>query len=256
MDTKKTCYLFFDLDGTVISHDGALSDANLQAMLAVQKLGHKLILNTGRSRGGYMLKNADAARVIPWDGTCFSTADITFEGRLIYEKAVSKADFDIWLEYCMEHRFDVRYCGREEQVLWEFASYPEPLTDAQKVAWREKAALEFERNVLTNLSIMGVLDERTFPKSSLNIFQLPAYADLFPAGCNKGQIILDFCNTLGVSIEQCACFGDSNNDLDMFRVCPTSVCMKEAPQALVDASTYHAKTENGVAEGLHMLFGV
>ena len=100
MDTQKTCYLFFDLDGTVISHDGALSDANLQAMLAAQRLGHKLILNTGRSRGGYMLKNADAARVIPWDGTCFSASDIIYEGRLLYENGVSWEDFSSWLEYC------------------------------------------------------------------------------------------------------------------------------------------------------------
>ena len=61
---------------------------------------------------------------------------------------------------------------------------------------------------------------------------------------------------MGVSLDQCVGFGDSSNDVDMLRVCPTGICMKNSPQALIDVATYHAKTENGVAEGLHMLFGV
>jgi hypothetical protein len=32
--------------------------------------------------------------------------------------------------------------------------------------------------------------------------------------------------------------------------------MKDSPQSFIDVSTYHAKTENGVAEALHKLFGV
>ncbi|MBQ7347751.1 MAG: HAD family phosphatase [Clostridia bacterium] len=256
MDTTKTCYLFFDLDGTVLNHNYELTKENLDAMLKARSLGHKLILNTGRSRGGYLLKNADAARVIPWDGTCFSSADITFEGNLLYENAVSKSDFEIWLEYCMEHRLDMSYCGREEQVLWEFGKYSEPMTEEQKNEWRKKSKIAFEQNILTNISIMGILDEETLPETGLSVYQLPTYADLFPAGCNKGSVVRTFCDKLGVSLEQCVGFGDSNNDVDMLIICPTGVCMLKSPQALIDVATYHAKTENGVAEGLHYLFGV
>ena len=256
MDQQKTCYLFFDLDGTVITHDGRLAQETLDAMQKVQALGHKLILNTGRSRGGYLLKNADAARAIPWDGTCFSSADIIFEGKLLYENAVSKGDFLAWLEYCMKHRLDVRYCGREEQVLWEFSQYAMPLTEAEKNGWRKTAEVAFRENVLTNLSVMGILEPQGLPETSLNVYQLPTYADLFPAGCDKGSVVRVFCEKMGVPLEQCVGFGDSNNDVDMLTVCPTGVCMKESPQALIDVATYHAKTENGVAEGLRVLFGI
>ncbi|MBQ8407851.1 MAG: HAD family phosphatase [Clostridia bacterium] len=256
MDTSKTCYLFFDLDGTVLGHDGSLAPETLDAMLRVQALGHKLILNTGRSQGGYMRKNASAGHMIPWDGKCFSASDIIFEGQLLYENGVSWQDFSTWLEYCMEKRMDLWYCGRKEQILLDFAQYKAPMTESEKTEWRKKAALIFHENVLTNVSIMGTLEQEGLPESGLSICQLPTYADLFPAGCNKGNVVRIFCEKTGVSLDQCVGFGDSSNDVDMLSVCPTGVCMKNSPQSLIDVATYHAKTENGVAEALHLLFGV
>ena len=256
LDTTKPCYLFFDLDGTVITHDRKLPKENLDAMLRAQRLGHKLILNTGRSQAGYLRTNASAAHAIPWDGMCFSASDIFYEGRLLYENGVSQCDFSLWFEYCMEHCRDLWYCGRKEQRLFDFTKFTSPLTESEKNEWREKAEREFKENTLTNLSIMGILDCDDLPKSGLCICQLPRYADLFPAGCSKGQVVRIFCEKTGAALEQCVGFGDSNNDVDMLRVCPTGVCMKDSPQSLIDVSTYHAKTENGVAEALHKLFGV
>lgn len=255
-DTTKTCYLFFDLDGTVITHDGKLPKENLDAMLKAQALGHKLILNTGRSQGGYMLENASAAHIIPWNGMCFSASDIYYEGKLLYENSVSLSDFSIWLEYCMDNRRNIWYCGRKKQIMLPFGEFSSPMTEYEKSDWRQKAEQEFKENTLTNVSIKGVLDGENLPKSGLSVCQLPTYADLFPAGCNKGRVVHIFCEKTGASLEQCVGFGDSNNDVDMLRVCHTGVCMKDSPQALIDAATYHAKTENGVAEALHDLFGV
>ena len=254
LDTTKPCYLFFDLDGTVLTHDRRLEQETLDAMLRVQAMGHKLIMNTGRSRGGYMRSNADAARVIPWDGTCFSASDIIFEGELLYENGVSLNDFTVWLEYCMEKRLDLWYCGRSYQQLFDFSKYASPMTETEREGWRQTAKTLFAENVLTNVSVMAVLDGDDLPESGLCICQLPTYADLFPAGCSKGEVVRIFCEKMGVSLDQCVGFGDSNNDVDMLRVCPTGVCMKNAPQTLIDVATYHAKTENGVAEGLRMLF--
>ena len=256
MDTSKTCYLFFDLDGTVITHKRTLAKETLDAMLKVQSLGHKLILNTGRSQAGYMRTNASEAHVIPWDGTCFSASDIFFEGKLLYENGVSWKDFSTWLEYCMEHRRDVWYCGRQDQQLFDFSRYESPIAEEEKSKWRKFARDTFESNVLTNISIMGVLEKEGLPESGLCICQLPTYADLFPAGCDTGQVVRIFCEKTGVSLEQCAGFGDSNNEIDMLRTCPVGICMKDSPQTLIDVATYHAKTDLGVAEGLHMLFGV
>lgn len=255
MDKTKTCYLFFDLDGTVLTHQGKLEKETLETMLAVQAMGHKLILNTGRSQGGYKL--APAAHTIPWDGACFSSSDIFFGGRLLSESTVPEEDFFAWLEYCMEQRIDVRYCGRETQVLFDFSRYSAPMTGEEQDSWRQLAQKEFETNVLTNLSVMSVLplDDR-LPKTNLKLYQLPTYVDLFAPGCDKGSVVRKFCCALDIPLEQCVGFGDSTNDVDMLAACSLGICMKNSPQILIDTATYHAKTENGVREGLEMLFGV
>ena len=255
LDTTKPCYLFFDLDGTVLTHDRRLKKETLDAMLRAQAMGHKLIMNTGRSRGGYLRTNASAAHAIPWDGTCLSASEIVFEGQLLYETGVSWEDFSAWLEYCMEKRLDLWYCGRRAQELLNFSSYGSPMTEAEREEWRNTAKRLFRENTLTNISIVGVLEKEGLPESGLRVCQLPTYSDLFPAGCSKGQIVRIFCEKTGAALDQCVGFGDSNNDVDMLSVCPTGVCMKDSPQSLIDVSTYHAKTENGVSEGLRWLFG-
>ena len=250
MDKNKPLYLFFDLDGTVLI-DYQLPQEHLDAMRWAQSLGHKLILNTGRSRGGYQrVPQADA---VPWDGKCFSAAEISYENRLISLKTVSERDFLTWLEYCMDHRFRLAYCGREWLEFIEFDRYDKPLTTAERDKHRKEGLALFYANPLTNVSVHAMLDPTTFPESGLVPIQLPGYADLFPAGCSKGNVILDFCREMNVPIEQCVCFGDSPNDIDMFRVCPTGICMKWAPPSLSAHATYHAKTDFGVAEGLHYL---
>ena len=156
----------------------------------------------------------------------------------------------------MEQGLDLWYCGRKDQILFAFSKSGASMAESEKAEWRQKAEREFKENALTNISIMGVLAQDGLPESGLCICQLPTYADLFPAGCDKGQVVRIFCEKTGVSPDQCVGFGDSSNDVDMLRFCPTGICMKDSPDALIDVATYHARTENGVAEGLRLLFGV
>lgn len=252
MDINQTLYLFFDLDGTVLLN-GALPPENLAAMKKAQSLGHKLILNTGRSRGGYArVPQADA---VPWDGMCFSAADISYQGKSIRLTTVSEQDLMIWLDYCMEHRVRLAYCGREWLEFLDYTTFAAPLTEQQKDEQRAYAASLYRKNPLTNVSVHTVIPPETIPKESgITPIQLDTYADLFPRGCNKGKVILDFCAAVGAPLSQCVCFGDSANDADMFLVCPTSVAMAGAPDELTLRATYVATGPHGVAEGIcHLL---
>lgn len=252
MNIHSPLYLFFDLDGTVLV-DGKLPDENLAAMKKAQAMGHKLILNTGRSRGGYA--RVPQANAVPWDGMCFSASDINYQGQNIRLVTVSEQDFNIWLEYCMEYRVRLAYCGRDWLEFLDFTTYEQPLSEEEKDKHRTYGAALYQKNPLTNVSVHAVIDPATIPPhSGIVPIQLSTYADLFPAGCNKGKVIEDFCEALGVPIEQCVCFGDSANDVDMFRVCRSSVAMANAPEALTSLATFVASGKCGVAQGLcHLL---
>ena len=247
MNIHSPLYLFFDLDGTVLIHH-KLPPENLAAMKRAQAMGHKLILNTGRSRGGYAL--VPEANNVPWDGMFYSASDITYQGRDVLHVTVSQEDFFIWLEYCMTYRVRLAYCGRLWLENLDFTVYDEPITEQEKDKHRAYA-----KNPLTNVSVHSVIPPETIPPSGLTPIQLSTYADLFPAGCNKGKVITDFCEALGVPLSQCVCFGDSANDVDMFRVCPTSYAMAYAPDELKSLATYVATGKYGVAESLAHLLG-
>ena len=254
MNKNRKCYLFFDLDGTVL-HKGKLSQETLQAMKAVQKMGHALILNTGRSRGNTL--PSAAALEVPWDGMIFGGgAEIRWKNELLFRQTICREDCSTWLGFCLKNHRNITLGGSETRLLFDVKSLLSIFSDENLDACIAQLDTMLETDCITNLTVGGGLLPSDPPKTDLTVIQLPTYTDIFPPQCNKGNAILRFCELIGVDLEQCACFGDSQNDLDMFRVCPTGICMAHAPQELIDLSLYHAKTELGVAEGLQFLFNI
>ena len=252
MNPSKTCYLFFDFDGTVYT-DHKIADETMNAMKAVQAMGHKLILNTGRSYGEAML--SPVLFEVPWDGFVLGAGDIRYRGRELLSATVPIEDAEQWMYYCMRHRFDLVYGGQEGAVFYRFHSHPEPFSETEIADCISTLRAESFKNPLTKLTILQKPNPTDLPKTDQNVI-LQHYADIFPKGCDKGSAICRFCRETGAPLAQCICFGDSLNDIDMFRVCPTSVCMNTAPTELIDLATYHATTNLGVAEGLQYLFGI
>ena len=251
MDKSKTCYLFFDLDGTVYINK-EIPKENRKAMKAVQKLGHKLILHTGRSYAS--VQGIKEALDFSWDGMILGASDLRFEGKVLEQQRISKQDCFAWLAYALRHHATIVYGGADILMGFSLSKHPEPFTEAEIEQYKQELDQNYEVHSISKLTVYGVLDQADLPETALTVVQLATYVDIFPAGCDKGPAIQRFCELLDVPLEQCACFGDSENDLAMFRVCSTSVCMKNAPTELVTLATHHAETDLGVAEGLHKLF--
>ncbi len=251
MDTQKPCYLFFDFDGTVYTNH-IISDETVSALTAVQAMGHQLIVSTGRSYGEALL--SPVLFEIPWDGFVWGAGDIRYKGRELFEATVPLSDAEQWMLYCMRHRYDLVYGGHDRCLIFRFREHSAPFSEREISEYLATLHRESETNPLTKMTILQKPDARDLPKTEQNVI-LQHYADIFPKGCDKGNAIHRFCDGLGVPLVQCACFGDSLNDIAMFEVCSTGVCMKNSPDALIALATYHATTENGVAEGLRYLFG-
>lgn len=250
LDTSKPCYLFFDFDGTVYV-DRTIKEETLHAMLEVQKMGHKLIMNTGRSYSEVRI--SPAAFSVPWDGYVLGAGDIRFEGKSLLRKTVSLSDAEKWLQYCMRHRLDLICAGEHYSVKYALKSHPQPFTDRETEQLLQALRADYAFNVICKMTVLQPLVESELPDTELTVIS-QHYADIFPKNCDKGLAILLFCQSTGVSIDQCICFGDSLNDIAMFSVCPTSVCMKQSPEALIKLATYHAQTDLGVAEGIRHYF--
>ena len=77
------------------------------------------------------------------------------------------------------------------------------------------------------------------------------YCDLNILGNSKGKAVLELIKYLNINQEDTMCFGDSLNDLSMFKACYYKVAMKNASDDLKAIANYVTKDDNnhdGVAK--------
>lgn len=72
----------------------------------------------------------------------------------------------------------------------------------------------------------AALHRTEYPERDLSI------VDLLPAGCSKGQALLDLAATRGISSEEILAIGDNWNDVSMLEAAGSAVLMANAPEDL------------------------
>ena len=88
--------------------------------------------------------------------------------------------------------------------------------------------------------------ELVFPNNRVRLF------DITPAGWNKGCAVAELARILGLSLDEVAVFGDSDNDLPMIEAVPNSVAVVNANEAVRTAARWHigAAADDAVADAL------
>ncbi len=267
MDKSKTWYVFFDFDGTVTTvntftmPDGKtdkgafVPDCHINSIKKLKEAGHKVFLCTGRSRGSFLNMGRDFMRVflIPWDGMIFGASDLWYENKRIGVTYISREECLFWFDYCRETKKVLCYNGTEKPVRYDFTT---ELTNGEIDALYADVEKQMIENPITNLSTIPCAADVDKSRTDLTVVHLSTYSDAFPPSCDKGSAIKRFCGLIGADIEQTVCFGDSENDIDMFLACNTGVAMKKAPEGLKAIAAYSAEGEYGVSEGIEHIFGL
>lgn len=80
--------------------------------------------------------------------------------------------------------------------------------------------------------------------------------DLIVPGCHKASGLKRLAERWGILPEQCAAFGDGENDIEMLRWCGESYAMDNAPEAVKNAAKYvcPSNEEDGVLVTLEKIF--
>lgn len=84
---------------------------------------------------------------------------------------------------------------------------------------------------------------------------MPGYANIMPAGRNKGSAIRTLCDHMGIGLDEVAVFGDAGNDLTMFKVAGHPVAVANATPEAAAAARWHigACKDDAVAEAIEAL---
>ncbi|WP_273727348.1 HAD hydrolase family protein, partial [Leuconostoc mesenteroides] len=96
--------------------------------------------------------------------------------------------------------------------------------------------------------------ERVIREKIIAVSDIERYAplaiDILPKGVSKGQAINLLLEKVSDSRVTTYAFGNQNNDISMFKTVNYGMSMKESTAELKKLSSYVAKTDNGVLEGL------
>lgn len=269
-----------DMDDTLIpaGHDGA-SDYAIEGIHAMQAAGLHFGPVSGRqpSAMGWMFRNRSE---------CFSTGafcngQVMFvDGEVVASRAIDN-DVLMRLADYFEQETDDTYLKvyRLGDDFWNNDAYcvtsdPERVRRAMKSggnAWLkgEEApcrpvvddAPVYKANIWSARSReeLAELRERVaaevpelslvFPNNRVRLF------DVLPTGWDKGCAALELARALGLTPDEVAVFGDSDNDLPMIDAVPNSVAVANANEAVTAAARWHigAAADDAVAGALHQI---
>lgn len=244
MDKK---ILFFDIDGTLMDGKGRIPESAKKALRLSAESGHLRLLCTGRTCSMIPKQILDLGfdGIIAGGGTYIRVGEEILEDRELTEEEVKKS-----LTWLIGGRFGFLYEGRDcvHVMPWEHYAEAEKYKNhiAEIGAPAEVIDPEHPERIRTGKFSGTIQPEqwdycREMAEALSGYFhmivhQAPAvegssraategFVEFLPVGFDKAAGIRRVLKAMEIPLDQAYAFGDSNNDLEMLRLVPHSVCM-------------------------------
>eukprot|EP00746_Dinoflagellata_sp_MGD_P056185 gnl/MRDRNA2_/MRDRNA2_24372_c0_seq1.p1 gnl/MRDRNA2_/MRDRNA2_24372_c0~~gnl/MRDRNA2_/MRDRNA2_24372_c0_seq1.p1 ORF type:complete len:427 (+),score=60.79 gnl/MRDRNA2_/MRDRNA2_24372_c0_seq1:50-1330(+) len=263
--------VFSDVDGT-LTFGGKVSDRTLDSIQRAMQNGLMFFPATGRPRAGMdrgtqgaisrIFNGLDKTPGVYMQGLMVYGPD----GKLIWQTFLSEDVVEKVVKFCdLNQATPLAYCGDDI-----YTKQLSPWTDVVQAVGEVEAIKEFPDG-LDKLHLSGmktykmviVASDAWLAKirSSLetemegiaSVTQaLPGILEVLPLGCSKGDGVVKLLEHIGVSPEECAAFGDGENDLEMFQVVEYGIAVANAKPMLKEAAQFvtESNSENGVGNAL------
>ncbi|MCD7959830.1 MAG: HAD-IIB family hydrolase [Ruminococcus sp.] len=227
-----TCYLFFDIDGTLVTEDGYCPSSAVDAIRSVRQTGGKTFINTGRTA-----MNVDASlREIGFDGYIYGCGtEMELDGKTLFHVTQTKAccakivsltrACDVAVLY--EHSRGIFYDSKTrmlpglESLLDIYARKQTVCTDIVK-----KSTWEMDKFVIWYDEKSDLLGFQTGIQSAFDFIDRGnGFAEMVPCGYSKAKAMAQLLTQFGAKQEEVYAFGDSLNDRSMLELAGTGVAM-------------------------------
>lgn len=263
MNKKNIKIAFFDIDGTLTNNKKEVLSSTIDALNKASELGIKLVLCSGRSNE-YLLKYV----------SFFNNIDylISSNGARIYDIKNNKNIFTNILN--SEDIVDIyNYTNKKElcltitsDILAHINNYT-PITNEDVYMRRINNIEDIIDNNLyqfivvnNNLDKMINLENYLKNKNNLKLINYSLsylkkeksdyyFFDIVSIDVSKGNAINKLLEYTNIDKEESICFGDSVNDLDMFKSCGVRVAMGNAIDELKKESDFitNSNENNGIS---------
>lgn len=248
--------LFFDFDGTLWF--GKYGDKTLETLKKLHDAGYILVYDSGRSRGN---TDFNLIKDIPFDALCFGGCEAEIFGKEVYHRDFTAKQIDYLLKmpekYLRRTVFEgvkgfYKYRGTLPKYLGEEKDDMEFLRDVKNYPLSKFSTIKVDKEgggfVPIDKEVIAYLSKEFF------VVDLDHYIECMNKGHGKDLMVKIICEHLGIKRENTYCFGDSENDLAMFKAVKYGVAMAHAPKTVKDLACYVTKSDiDGVYEAVYAL---
>ena len=262
MMNKRTKALFYDIDGTLLSEKTRrVPESAVQALKEARRQGHLVFINTGRVYAHL----GDIKDLVEADGyLCGCGTYILAEGRVMYS-------YHIPHERGLEIKRHIDECGLDGALeAWDGIHVhrslsPIPRVEELKNALRKSDCLseyDWEDDGYDFDKFYLLSGENSRPKELFGRLRDMEIIDrgggeyeCVPRGHSKATAIDLVLKHYGISLDDAYVFGDSGNDLAMFRYASNCILMGKHDEVLEPYATFETKDvdEDGIAYAMKEL---
>lgn len=236
--------IFFDADGTILDIEKGVPADTAGALFQLKQNGHRIFLCTGRGRS-YITSGVEK---IGFDGMITNLgAYMEYHGKELFRREIDPETARKTVEILRANRFvpvlegvEYTYYDPEEyttEIDWFADLITRDLENRHRPIRGNEDNLHF--NKISAKKTPGCTPEQLCRMLSpwydyiIHKGGIAARTIEFVAkGCSKGLSLCVLCGVLGIEKQDTISFGDSNNDLPMFRVTGTRVAMGDGTDAL------------------------
>ena len=251
--------IFFDIDGTIVHDDSQIiPESAVSAIAALSAAGHTPIINTGRPYS-HLDPRVRAMAFAGW--VCSCGMEVYVDGQWLQKYRMPADVRTVVIEAVRECKMQVIYEAVGGFLLdGEYSSNARVVLEAQRIVDRGCFAKQLagaDEDIIKFVTFDG-------PDSRHAEFveEMSAYltciergggmVEYVAKGCSKAGGVERLLNHLAAKREDTFAFGDSTNDISMFRAVGHSVCMGDGmAEAKANAEFVTADLlEGGIEKGL------
>lgn len=238
--------VFFDIDGTVVDYDTQIiPESAVEAIRLLKKNGHLPIVNTGRPIGHVDPR----VRELDFSGwICSCGMELILDGEMIYKDYPSPEECKQILDLAHRCRMAIQTEGHDSLLFdADMPYHPLGLREAERLAAQglrvepiqDAADLQFIKFVTYDTP---GCDRESFIQGVAPYFDAIVRAntmmEFIKKGHSKAEGMERFLKELHVPKEEIFAIGDSENDLPMFAMAGTTICLGDGVEDVKKVADY------------------
>jgi len=253
-----------DLDGTLLDPEGNITPGAKAAIACARAAGVRVVLNTGRPipEAAHFAAQAGCDSLF----SCLGGAAIVDRatGSVLRRWDIPEPSGKRALELCLGREIELMIFAGEQILVDPFSkesllrTYHYPVFHANAILTEDPAAYMHQHS-LPLTKIHGDWNPGNYPLAELAA--LPGVTltasnardfEIVPEGVDKGKALAELAAQYGITLEECAAVGDSDNDMAMLKAAGLPIAMGNASAAVKAAAkrVVASNAEDGVAQAI------